>query len=144
VAFARVVLAASAFAFLAIGVPALLAPTVVAEAAGMAFSGSFAESDFRAVYGGLECACAAALLASCTVSSSVRSGLVLQQLLFGGLIAGRGIGWLAAGSPGPLGILLLALEALGLVAGTVAYRRLPVAPDEGVASRARAEVAADR
>lgn len=34
VRFARVMLAASAIAFLAIGVPALLAPTAVAEAAG--------------------------------------------------------------------------------------------------------------
>jgi hypothetical protein len=125
VTFARAVLGISAVAFFAIGVPALLLPESIANAAGLALNGALADNDFRAVYGGLQCGCGLVLLIAAFSNADVRAGLRVQQLLFGGLVAARCLSVVLVGSPGSLGLALLGGELLALASGFLALRRLP-------------------
>jgi hypothetical protein len=124
VTLARVVLAVSGAAFLAIGLPFLVAPAWTAAHVGLSLAGALADNDVRAVYGGLQAALGAFLLASAASRSAVASGLAVQQVSFAGLALGRALSWLVAGSPGTLGIALQAAELVGLAAGALARRRL--------------------
>lgn len=123
--FARIVLAASAMAFFAIGLPALLEPTTIANLAGISFDRPIADFDFRAVYGGLQCGCGVALLCAALSGSRLRDGLLLQQVLFGGLIVGRITSLVLAEPPGALGLALLSAELVGIACAFVARRSLP-------------------
>lgn len=123
---ARIVLLLSALPFLAIGVAFLLDPGGMAAHVGLSLRGTIADSDVRAVYGGLQIACGALLGLGCVAvrHASVRAALRVQILLFAGLAGARLFSLVRVGSPGELGWKLLAAEAVGLLFGVAAQRRL--------------------
>jgi hypothetical protein len=125
VGLARAVLWLSAAAFAAVGGAFLVAPASMGARVGLSLAGALADSDVRAVYGGLELGCAALLAYGALEAGRVRLALAAQLCLFGGLAVARAVSWLAAGWPGPLGVALHAAELAGLAAGWVARRRLP-------------------
>jgi GNAT superfamily N-acetyltransferase len=140
--FARVVLAASALPFIAIGAAFLLAPHALAERVGVALSSATADNDIRAVYGGLQLACGVLLaLASRASDSLVRAGLAAQLVLYGGLAGARVVSFAFAGAPSALGFALHAGEIGALVFGAIAWRRLPA---RAGAFAAPAEVSIER
>jgi GNAT superfamily N-acetyltransferase len=123
--FARFVLAASALPFFAIGGAFLLAPNALAERVGLALAGVTAESDVRAVYGGLQLACGLLLaLASRAGEQTVRAGLIAQLVLYGGLASARVVSFALTGAPSALGFALHAGEIAALVFGAIAWRKL--------------------
>ena len=122
--FARLVLGLSGLAFLAIGVPCLLDPSLILTRAGIGIDGPLADGDLRAVYGGLQIALAGLLFRGAWQEPHAASALTLQQVTFGGLVVGRLVGIAVRGLPGGVGLTLLGFEAVGLVAGALARRRL--------------------
>jgi GNAT superfamily N-acetyltransferase len=139
--FARLVLAASALPFAALGVAFLVAPFELAARAGIALVNATAQSDARAVYGGLQLACAALLVAAARGdASSVRAGVLAQLALYAGLAGGRFWSLAAEGAPGALGFALHAGELAALAAGALAWRAL--AREDAARGDARAAFAA--
>ncbi len=123
--FARFVLLASALPFLVIGLAFLVAPQEFAARVGIALVNASADNDARAVYGGLQLACAALLaLAARGDAERVRLGLAAQLALYGGLAGARGLSLALAGAPNALGFALHAGELLALAAGALAWRGL--------------------
>jgi hypothetical protein len=125
VSFARLVLRLAALPFAALGLAFLLAPASWAARVGVALDGATADHDVRAVYGGLQLGCAALLWLGAARPEHVRPALVAQMLLYGGLAAGRAVGWLVAGAPSALGVALHAGELVGFAAAALALRWLP-------------------
>jgi hypothetical protein len=125
---ARLVLVGSALAFAVIAVPFLVAPSAMAPHVGLSLAGALADNDVRAVYGGLQLGCAAFLGFCALAPHSIRTGLIAQLLLFGGLVLGRFASWLVVGLPGPLGLALHGAEVLALALGGVALLRLSPFP----------------
>ena len=124
-AFARFVLLASALPFLAIGLAFLVAPQEFAARVGIALVNASADNDARAVYGGLQLACAALLaIAARGDAARVRSGLAVQLALYGGLAGARCVSLALVGAPGALGFALHAGEIIALAAGVLAWRNL--------------------
>jgi ribosomal protein S18 acetylase RimI-like enzyme len=122
---ARLVLAASAVPFAAIGLAFLIAPLEMSARVGIALVNASAESDARAVYGGLQLACAALLACAARGSATqVRAGLVAQLLMYGGLAGARVASLALAGAPSALGLALHAGELTALAAGALAWRGL--------------------
>jgi hypothetical protein len=122
--WARAVLALSALPFAAIGLGFLLAPEAMAARVDVSLASVTADHDVRAVYGGLQIACAVLLAWGASSRSHVRLALVAQLVLYGGLVAGRLVGWLVTGAPGGFGLWLHGLETLGLAAGAFSLHRL--------------------
>jgi hypothetical protein len=122
VGFARLVVALSGLAFLAIGVPSLVVPGATVARVGVSLLGALADNDVRAVYGGVQTAVGLFLLLGARRGALLRP-LLLQQLTFGGLVAARAVSWMAAGWPGALGLALHGAEGVGLAAGFAAWRR---------------------
>lgn len=110
--------------FAAIGLAFLLAPEAMAARVDVALGSATADHDVRAVYGGLQLGCAALLAWGALRVEHVRTALVAQLVLYGGLAGARFVGWIASGAPGRLGLLLHGGELLGLAAGAFALRRL--------------------
>jgi ribosomal protein S18 acetylase RimI-like enzyme len=122
---ARFVLAASALPFAASGLAFLSTPLAMSARVGIALGDSTADSDARAVYGGLQLACAALLAGAARGSAPwVRAGLVAQLFFYGGLASARGVSLVLAGAPSALGSALHAVELAGLAAGALAWRGL--------------------
>jgi len=122
---ARFVLAASAVPFAAIGLAFLLAPLEMSARVGIALVNATADNDARAVYGGLQLACAALLVCAARGSEAqVRGGLVAQLALYGGLAGARVVSLALAGAPSSLGFALHASELAALAAGALAWRGL--------------------
>jgi hypothetical protein len=124
VGLARAVLALSALPFAGIGLGFLLAPEAMAARVDVSLASVTADHDVRAVYGGLQIACAVLLAWGALSRSHVHTALVAQLVLYGALVAARLVGWLATGAPGSFGLWLHGLETLGLVAGAFALHRL--------------------
>jgi hypothetical protein len=127
VSFARLVLVISALPFAGIGLAFLLAPAALAAHVDLSLGSATADHDVRAVYGGLQLACAALLAWGAARPERVRFALVAQLLLYGGLASARLVAWAAAGAPGAFGLALHAGEALGAGAAWLALRRLGAA-----------------
>lgn len=121
---ARVVLAGSALPFAGVGLGFLIAPETMAARVDVSLASATADHDVRAVYGGLQIGCAVLLAWGAAVPARVRTGLVAQLVLYGGLVGARLVGWLATGAPGSFGLWLHGLETLGLAAGAFALYRL--------------------
>jgi ribosomal protein S18 acetylase RimI-like enzyme len=133
--FARFVLASSALPFAAIGLAFLIAPFEMGARVGISLVNATADNDARAVYGGLQLACAALLAAAARGSEAqVRAGLAAQLALSGGLAGARCVSLALAGAPSALGFALHAGELAALAAGAVAWR--------GLASASRAQLPA--
>jgi GNAT superfamily N-acetyltransferase len=123
--FARFVLVASALPFLALGAAFLAAPVELAARAGIALLNATAQSDARAVYGGLELACGALLIAAARGDAArLRAGLAAQLALYGGLAGGRFASLALTGAPSALGSALHGGELLALALGALAWRSL--------------------
>lgn len=122
--FARFVLAASALPFAGIGIAFLVAPESMANRVGLMVTSATAQSDVRAVYGGLQLGCAAFLALCAAKPAWVRPGLAVVVLTFGGLAGARVVSWVDAGLPDALGIALHSGELTGLICGGVAWRLL--------------------
>ena len=120
----RLVLAASALAFGGIGLAFLLDPVGMAARVGVGLTGTIADNDVRAVYGGLQLGCGAFLALCATRPTWYGPGLMAQLLLFGGLAAARFVSVAAVGLPGTLGLVLHAGEITGLGFGLCALHRL--------------------
>ncbi len=149
--FARVVLTVSALPFLGIGAGFLAAPTSMAANVDLAVGSATAASDVRAVYGGLQLAIGAFLVAGAFSRAYLRTGLLLQIIAFGGLALGRLVSLPIDGAPSPFGALLLGAElvalALGLAALWMAKPRSdadPWAPTRALALRIRRRLAGRR
>jgi hypothetical protein len=121
---ARAVLALSALPFAGIGLAFVFAPEAMAARVDVSLASVTADHDVRAVYGGLQIACAILLGWGALSRLHVRPALVAQLVLYGGLVAGRLVGWITSGAPGSFGLWLHGLEALGFAAGALALRRL--------------------
>ena len=121
----RLLLLASGAAFVGIGAAFLLAPGALAAVVDLSLHGASADSDVRAVYGGLQIACGGLLWAASRRDAWLRTGLYAQIVLFGGLAAGRFVSWTVVGLPGSLGLALHAAEGAAIVAGLVCLKRLP-------------------
>ncbi len=119
-AFARFVLFASALVFAGTGAAFLLVPHTMAALIGIDLGGAVGATDVRAVYGGLEIAIGVVLAAAARHAHRVVAGLMVQIVLFTGLIAGRIVGLGVDGVPEPPGLLLFGLEVVGLALGIVA------------------------
>jgi hypothetical protein len=124
IGFARAVLALSALPFAAIGLAFVFAPEAMAARVDVSLASVTADHDVRAVYGGLQVACAVLLGWGAFSRHAVRPALVAQLALYGGLVGGRLVGWIASGAPGSFGLWLHGLELLGLAAGGLAFYRL--------------------
>jgi len=123
--FARFVLFASALPFAAIGLAFLVAPQELAAHVGIALVNATADNDARAVYGGMQLACAGLLAAAAFGGETrVRAGLAAQLALYGGLAGARFVSVALAGVPSALGLALHACELLALGAGALAWLRL--------------------
>ncbi|HEY8122177.1 MAG TPA: GNAT family N-acetyltransferase [Myxococcota bacterium] len=122
---ARFVLFASALPFLALGLAFLLAPQEIAAHVGIALVNATADNDARAVYGGMQLACGALLLAAARAAEPlVRAGLAAQLALYGGLASARFVSLAIVGAPRALGFALHAGELLALATGALAWRAL--------------------
>jgi hypothetical protein len=79
-----------------------------------------ARGDARAVFGGLQLACAG-VLAFCALRPAwLRPGLALQLATFAGLAGARALGVALDGAPSAFGLALFAGELAGLGAGVLA------------------------
>jgi ribosomal protein S18 acetylase RimI-like enzyme len=122
--FSRFVLVAGALPFLGIGLAFLVAPASLAARVGIALSGATADADVRAVYGGLQLACGALLVAATRRGEWLRLGLSGMVACYVGLAGARVLSLALAGMPNGLGLALLAAELLALSVGLAAWRRL--------------------
>lgn len=120
--FSRAVLVGLALPFLGIGLVFLAAPNALAPQLGLALSGALADHDVRAVYGGLQIGVGLFLLRAGLTARAIAPALEAAALVYAGLAAARGVGWVVAGDPGPLGLALHAGETLGLALAVVALR----------------------
>lgn len=120
----RAVLGLSALPFAGIGLAFLFAPEAMAARVDVSLASVTADHDVRAVYGGLQIACAVLLGWGALSPFHLRPALVAQLVLYGGLVAGRLVGWTTSGAPGSFGLWLHGLETLGLAAGALALHRL--------------------
>lgn len=144
--FARFVLLASALPFAAIGLAFLVAPQEFAARVGIALINASADNDARAVYGGLQLACAALLVAAARSDTAlVRAGLAAQLTLYGGLAGARFVSLALMGFPGALGFALHAGELVALAGGVIAWRMIArEAPVRAAAFSAPAGIAIAR
>ena len=123
--FTRFVVFASAFPFAAVGLAFLVAPFEMSARVGIALASAAADNDARAVYGGLQVACAAVLAAAAWGDAAqLRAGLAAQLALYGGLVGARCLSLALVGLPSAPVLTLLAAEGVALAAGAVAWRRL--------------------
>lgn len=122
--FPRVVLALSAVPFALVGVAFLIAPAPMAGWVGVEITSPTADSDVRAVYGGLQLGCALLLAVAASRNEWVRAGLVAQVVLYGSLGAARFVSYALVGLPSSLGLLLHTGEIVGLALGGAAWRAL--------------------
>ncbi len=120
--FARIVLGLSALPFAAVGLAFLVAPTSMASLVDVDVTSPTADADVRAVYGGLQLGCAFILALASSRPEWVRSGLVAQLALYGGLGLSRFISYALVGLPSTLGFLLHFGELAGLAFGALAWR----------------------
>ncbi len=121
---ARVVLVLSAIPFAGVGGAFLLFPVYMGAFVDLSVAGATANADVRAVYGGLQLACAFLLLGSARDARWYRAGLFAQLSLYGGLAGARFLSYAVAGVPSTLGLALHAGEVLGFAFGLVAWRAL--------------------
>jgi hypothetical protein len=122
-------LALSAVAFAVPGVAFLLRPDLLAIA-GVEVAGPAGFTELRALYGGLELGLAAFFAMAWRRERWHRPALVLQVLAFAGLFLGRAYGLLVDGGAERLTVILMSLEALGLVVGVVALRAAARPPED--------------
>jgi ribosomal protein S18 acetylase RimI-like enzyme len=123
--FARFVLVATSLPFLALGVAFITAPAALAARVGIELVDASAQSDVRAVYGGLQIACGGLLLAAARGDRArLRAGVAAQLALYGGLAGGRFASLALSGAPSTLGLALHAGELLALALGALAWRAL--------------------
>lgn len=125
------VLAAIPFAL--IGAGFLVAPDPLARLAGIELTSATAIADIRAVYGGLQIACAATLVGASRRREWWAPGLAFQSLVYGALFLSRTYSYLVSGWPDALGGCLHAGETIGLMAAVAlllpALRRRGTARD---------------
>jgi len=144
-AFARFVLLASALPFALIGFAFSVAPHEFAARMGIALVNASADNDARAVYGGLQLACALLLaLAARGDAALIRAGLIAQLALYGGLAGARCVSLALVGAPSALGFALHAGELLALAAGALAWRGLTVRRESEPARATKAGAAIAR
>ncbi len=117
------VLRASALAFGAIGAAWLFAPARLAPLVGIELTSPTALTDARAVFGGLECGIAALLWWCARDAARVDFGLWLALAGFGGLAAGRVVGFALDGPGDAFGNALFAAELVGFAAAAFARAR---------------------
>lgn len=108
--------AASAGFYAALGVVALVRPSVVPEVFGGSASTSDSRTEIRAVYGGLPLALAGLLVVSPASAPAV-------AVATAGMAVGRVGGWLAEGAPTNLATKLSLAAEIGVAAAIVAGMR---------------------
>lgn len=119
----RLVLALVAAIFAGLGLAFALAPATMMAAVDIAVPTPLAAGDVRAVYGGMQLAIGALLLAAAARAAWVRAGLLAATALFAGLLAGRLLGVALDGAPSAFGWLLAAAELAGLAISAACARR---------------------
>lgn len=132
--FARIVLAAAALVYLALGIFFLAAPELAATGLCYWLGGPTAFTEFRAFYGGLEIGLAAFLATCAAVRRFVPAGLLALLLLCGGTAAGRLTGMALDGSRSALVALPLAGELAAAALAAIALWRLGPPPAESPAN----------
>jgi len=126
--FTRLVLLLSAVPFAAIGAAFVAAPARMARYVDVSISGPTADADVRAVYGGLQLACAVVLLLAAKRPDRYRFGIQIQLCLYGGLAIARLASYPLAGWPSTLGAWLHVGEVAAFAFVVAAWRRLGGVP----------------
>lgn len=103
--------------FLGLGVAYLLMPVRMAAKTDFVLSSDVAVIELRAIYGGMEVAVGALLVFCALRNGWMTSGLVFTAIVYGGFVAGRVIGMIAADNPGGMTWKLLAFEVTDLLIG---------------------------
>lgn len=117
---ARFILILSALMYSALGVMCLWQPEMLLPHVGIIIKETITKSDIRTVYGGMELGLALFLWASVFAKGLLKSGLLLNFLLFLGLVGGRGFSYYYDGNPGQLGLILGGIEVVGLLFSIIA------------------------
>lgn len=117
---ARFILFLSAAVFATIGGLFIWQPEMLAWHISLNLQEIITKSDVRAVYGGMNLGIGLFLFAAAFAKGLTRSGLLLNFLLFLGLIGGRVYSYYIDGHPGQTGLFLGGAEALGLLFSIIA------------------------
>ncbi len=113
----------SAAVFAVIGAAFFGSPAATATLVELRVGSAMADSDVRAVFGGLQLGAAVLLVVCARRDAWRRPGVLALLCLFGGLLAGRLLSLLVVGPPSRIGGLLTLGEVLGLALACVAWRR---------------------
>ena len=119
--FTRIVLGLSSLTFAGLGVSFLLDPVGMAAVVELEPTSALAVSDVRAVYGGLEIGLAWALGATLRSASTLRGGVILHNIVWGGLAGGRSLAFALGEGPDSFAWMLLGSEMVGLGLGVAAW-----------------------
>lgn len=122
---ARFTLSFSALAFGLVGLCFLVSPTSMMSQIDISLDTATADSDIRAIYGGLELGLAVFFVMGLSRRSWTRPALVASLLVFSGMSGARVLSFLIAGFPDTTAYLLLAVEVLGVLLSGVALNHLP-------------------
>lgn len=96
----RLFLGFTALAFAGYGAACLVAPEIVADAAGLGLASDVARAEVRAMYGGLQIA-VGALAAAALLRPALQPGVLLAlAFVFAGLAGGRLVGLAVEAAPG--------------------------------------------
>ncbi|HYH83791.1 MAG TPA: DUF4345 family protein [Longimicrobium sp.] len=120
---ARISLVLAGIGVLGFGVPLLVRPSLLGIV-GIELTRPAAATEIRSFYGGLEIGLAVFFFAAARRDAWLRPALFAQAAGFGGIVAGRLVGFLADGSAEPMLFAFIALEASGALLGAVALWRL--------------------
>ena len=121
---ARLVLLLSLPAYGGVGILFLIAPAWAGSWVGLELTGASADSDVRAVYGGMSLGVAGFLAWASRREDWYLPGIAVQVLTMGALAGARFWSWLWVGLPSGLGLALHAAELVGFAAGLWAWRSL--------------------
>jgi hypothetical protein len=113
-------------------------PEAMMELVGIHFeqaSAATAASDVRAVYGGLQLGLACVMALAAARRSTLVVGVVVQVVVFSGLVLGRITSRIIDGDPGATGLYLFTADAVALVFGVTALLFLSGLRDVRDASR---------
>lgn len=112
----------SAFIYLGLGVPFLLAPSYMTSWVGISLDGPTADNDIRAVYGGLAVGLAFFVFWAASRPVYWAPALMMIAVSLAAMSLARCVSWVVVGWPDAIGFWLQGAETLGsIVAATLFF-----------------------
>jgi hypothetical protein len=119
----RIVLTFTGIIWLGYGLMALVAPTAVVDAAGIALGTADAMTDVRAVYGGAQIGLGLLLLYCSRVPAMLRPGLIALGLIASGILLARVTGIVVDGARGGFTFFALSTEVVAVSLAWISLNR---------------------